>query len=52
MYSISWKNAEGRTEYAKVVAKGVIKAIDFALTKGATYETIDYVNADEVEVIE
>ncbi len=52
MYTISWKDAEGNNKYAKVVTTNVLKAIDFAVSKGATVESIDYLNTDAVDVIE
>lgn len=52
MYSISWKDAENNIKYVKVVASNVQKAIDYALSKGATLESIDYLNTDSVDVIE
>lgn len=52
MYAISWKDAENNTKYEKVVTTNVQKAIDFAVSKGATLESIDYLTTDSVEVIE
>lgn len=52
MYTICWKDAENNTQFAKVVTTNVQKAIDYALSKGATVESIDYLNTDSVDVIE
>lgn len=52
MYTISWKDAEGNNKYAKVVTTNVQKAIDFAVSKGATLESINYLSTDEVDVVE
>lgn len=52
MYTISWEDAENNNKYAKVVTTNVQKAIDFAVSKGATLEGINYLNTDAVDVIE
>ena len=52
MYSVYWKDEENNNKYAKVVTTNVQKAIDFAVSKGATLEGIDYVSTDAVDVVE
>lgn len=52
MYTISWKDAENNNKYVKVVTTNVLKAIEFAVSKGATLESIDYLNTAAVDVIE
>lgn len=52
MYTIYWTDAENNCKYAKVVASNVQKAIDYAVSKGATLESIDSLHTDEVDVIE
>lgn len=51
-YTISYKNAEGNSEYVRVVASRLSKAVEFAISKGAADDTIDYVSTNEVDVIE